>query len=158
MTIPTLVRRREQRSDDCRFWEGGQKRAPATSLSDWFTKDRDGEALKEMLSAIAGVDLAAKDDGYPVPGRALKESVERLVRRLFRAHPRAYEIYPTERGEIAVDVIGPVGKGLLLVCESSGVVTCYVTIAGENRRARYEDATRLPDAFLTEALAEIDEH
>lgn len=74
---------------------------------------------------------------------------------MYAVLPRRFEVYPMPDGEIAIDVRGGLGYGVLLLCESDGGVLCSVNMDGAHRRTRYSDAHTLPDGFVREALLEL---
>ena len=64
-------------------------------------------------------------------------------------------VYPTEDGEIALYFKSPVAKSSVLVLVGNdGQGACFAYVNGKNRRARYEDASELPD-FVREQLRQL---
>ena len=113
-------------------------------------------AIDAVLS-VDRVDETAREEGYPSPSDMAKNKARGVLRGLLRKFPRLYEVYPTSEGEIAIEAPGIRGRGVLILCDSRGGAACFVTIDHENRRARYNDAAKLPDAFVIQALQEQDE-
>lgn len=108
------------------------------------------------LDTLAAIDDEAAEEGYPPPSEVAKRNAGRVLAWLAKAHSRDLDVYPTEDAEVAVDVAGAKGCGVLVLFGSAGGATCFVTMNGDNRRARYKDGGRLPDAFLKEAMAELE--
>ena len=75
---------------------------------------------------------------------------------MYGISPRRFEVYPTPDGEIAIDAPGGPGRSILLLCDSDGGALCLVNMNGDHRRARYSTAGILPDGFVRDALAELE--
>jgi hypothetical protein len=112
--------------------------------------------LRQALGELARLDEQSREEGFPPPSAVAKAIAERIVTELLPRFPRGYDIYPTSEGEVAVEPASRPGRGVLIVCDPKGGVACYVTIDGKNRRARYDDASRLPDSFIAEAIRDLD--
>ena len=115
------------------------------------------EALvpSDLRAAMCDLDDAvneAREDDFPEPSQRALKIAKRLLRDLYRLHPCRLETYPTPDGEIALVVPGGFGRSVVLLCDSDGGVLCLVNLNGEHRRARYSNATMLPDGFVREAL------
>ena len=113
----------------------------------------------ELRDALRDLDEArdeAREEGFPPPSDAALRNARGLLRAMHGVSPRRFEVYPTPDGEIAIDAPGGPGRSVLLLCESDGGALCLVNMNGANRRARYADATALPDGFVRDALGELD--
>src|ERR1700688_144715 len=109
-----------------------------------------------LHAALAELDQAEKeaaDEGYPEPSAAAKDHARRILDSLSLAALLAPSVYPTEDGEVAI-MFRKRGRhaAVVVLCDSSGGAICLSSIAGENRRARYDRATAIPDAFLKAEL------
>ena len=111
--------------------------------------------LSAAAADLAEVEVEALEEGFPRPTRLALETAERLLRDLYSLSPRRYEVYPMPDGEIALPG-GARGRSVVLYCEPQGGVLCLVNIEGAHRRAAFDDAALLPDAFVREALEELD--
>ena len=109
----------------------------------------------ELRDALRDLD-EAREEGFPPPSDAALRNARGLLRAMHGVSPRRFEVYPTPDGEIAVDAPGGPGRSVLLPCEADGGALCPVNMNGANRRARYADATGLPDGFVHDALGELD--
>ena len=99
----------------------------------------------------------ALEEGFPAPSDTALKNAHRLLREMYEIAPWRFEIYPTPDGEIAIDVPGGFGRSVLLLLDSDGGALCLVNMKGEHRRERYSDTDRLPDGFMREALAELEQ-
>ena len=65
-------------------------------------------------------------------------------------------VYPTEDGEIALYFKSPVAtSAVLIVVGNDGQGACFSHVKGKNRRARYDDASELPDVFVRAQLQQL---
>lgn len=99
----------------------------------------------------------AQEEEYPVPSEIAQKNARRLLREMYMKFPRRYGVYPTPDAEVAVDAPDGKRQSVLVLCDSDGGVLCLVNVKSRGRYARYDSATTLPDGFLTEALAELDD-
>ena len=97
----------------------------------------------------------AAEDGFRPPSGLAVDNARRLLKSLFQAFPRRYEVYPTPDAEVAIDAHGGPGASVIVLCESDGGALCLVNIGDCQRRARYSAADTLPDGFVKEALLEL---
>ena len=95
------------------------------------------------------------DDAEPMPPTPVLDEAKRIVRQLRQHLPPDTDVYPTDGGNIAVELYGDSGHGFLLVCEPGGSALCIVTVKGVSRRARYESSDTLPDGFVLEGLKDV---
>ena len=128
-----------------------QSFGPSHSLSSHSAN----EILEDALAELSGVEAEAVAEGYPSISEAAKNHARRLIIDLATRYSLPIATYPTEDGEIAIDIRGKDRRAVLILLDRSGGAICFVTVSGENRRARYESASRLPDGFLADAMTEI---
>ena len=137
--------------------------SPSASVVDWRLAEIvevAGGVNSELREALRDLDAAereALEDGFPVPSKFALENARRLLRAMYRISRRRFEVYPTPDGEIAIDAPGGPRRSVLLLCDSDGGALCLVNVNGKHRRARYSDASSLPDGFVREALAELNQ-
>ena len=113
--------------------------------------------LYESLNDLQGAENEAYEEGFQTPSNLALSNAERLIKEMYALSSRRYEIYPTPDREIAIDAPGGFGRSVLLLCDSDGGALCLVNINGRHRRARYSSTELLPDGFLREALAELEQ-
>ena len=111
--------------------------------------------LAEALAELDDVPAYAEETGVKQPANPAFANTRRLLKSLYRIAPRAYSIYPTAGGHIAIQTRGGKGRIAVIQCEADGSVLCLVSIGADHRRARYSSARGLPDAFIREALAQL---
>ena len=119
-----------------------------------------GEHPPDLHDALHDLDQAkeeAREDEFPAPSGKALGNARRLLHTMYRISPRRFEVYPTPDGEIAIDAPGAPGRSVLLLCDSDGGALCLVNMNGAHRRARYSDTRGLPDGFVREALAELEQ-
>lgn len=133
-------------------WTPEQVQAAVTSIESLPTAD-----LRASLCDLDNAVEEAAEEGFPEPSRLALTSARSLLQDLYRLRPSRLEVYPTPDGEIAVVVPGGHGRSVLVLCDSQGGALCSVNLNGCHRRARYDTATMLPDGFVRDAIAELDE-
>lgn len=111
--------------------------------------------LNDVLADLREVADEAREEGFPVPSRIAIANSEQLIKNLYEISPGRYGVYPTQDGEIAIDIFNGKGSSIILLCDSAGGTLCLVNIDGNRRRAHYSRANALPDGFVREALAEL---
>ncbi len=111
------------------------------------------QALKDLLATTS----EASKEGFPLPSDKALNNAEHLLKEMYVISSRRYEVYPTPDGEIAIDAPGGYGSSVILLCGSDGGALCLVNMNGQHRRARYSSIETLPDGFLREALAELEQ-
>ena len=114
------------------------------------------DELNDALCDLQQATDEAHEEGFPVPSGVALENAVRLLREMYGISPRRFEVYPTPDGEIAIDAPGGPGRSILLLCDSDGGALCLVNMNGDHRRARYSTAGILPDGFVRDALAELE--
>ena len=101
------------------------------------------------------MDQEVADESLPeiIPGT--KDQARRILFAL-ATQSIAPTVYPTEDGEIALYFKSPVAtSAVLIVVGNDGQGACFSYVNGENRRARYDDASELPDSFVREQLRRL---
>ena len=111
------------------------------------------EALRDLYQVVDEAD----EEGFPKPGGAALKNAKRLLREMYAISPRRYEVYPMPDGEVAIDAPDSRGSSVLLLCDSEGGALCLVNMKGKHRRARYSTTEALPDGFIREAMAELEQ-
>ena len=115
-----------------------------------------GENDLELIE-LSVVKDEAREEGFPIPTDLASKNANRLLKEIFRLSRRRFEVYPMPDGEIAIDASDGQGSSVLLLCDSVGGALCLVNMGGKHRRARYSSADALPDGFVREALAELEQ-
>ena len=115
-----------------------------------------------LLAALSDLKKAvneARDEGFQPPSDEALQNAGRLLRDMYGLRRCLFEVYPTEDREVAVSAPGGHGRSVLVLCDSDGGVRCSVNLNGQHRRAVYDpdSAVKLPDGFVREALAALDE-
>lgn len=111
--------------------------------------------LKDALVDLQEVIDEAREEGFPVPSDIAIANSEQLIKNLYEISPSRYGVYPTQDGEVAIDIFNGKGSSIILLCDSAGGTLCLVNIDGNRRRAHYSKVNALPDGFVREALAEL---
>ena len=110
---------------------------------------------REAHRALSMIDDESREEGFPLCSDGVKNEASTLVDLLVQHFPRRYEVYPTDHGEIAIEAPSGPRRGVLIVLNGTGGASCFVTYDGKNRRATYDDAGCLPDAFVIEAMRSL---
>ena len=111
--------------------------------------------LTDALNDLHKATEEAHEEGFPIPSNIAIRNSEELVKKVYGIFPSRFEVYPTQDGEIAVDIYNGKGSSVILLCESAGAILCLVNINGNSRRAHYTQVNMLPDGFVKEALKEL---
>ena len=113
----------------------------------WFT-----DALEELEQ----VDREAAEEGLPPSSELAKRNARHILNVLAQIPSPAPSVYPTEQGGIAILFQNRrVQGGVLILCEQDGSGACFSTISRKKRRARYDDASDLPGAFVISELKKL---
>jgi hypothetical protein len=145
---------------DATWWEHTTRPLGAEWLGQYPDEsDNDATKLEDLRraeNALRDVDDESREQGFEPCSAVAKGTATTVLTGLSRRFPRReWEVYPTQEREVAIEVRGPAARGLLILCDAQGGATCFVTIDGKNRRARYDDASRLPDSFVIDAMREL---
>ena len=127
-----------------------ESRIPASTATRSMPAD-----LAEAIAEIDDVPAYAEEIEVEMPSDAAFDNARRLLEAMYGIAPSRYSVYPMPDGYIAIDARGRKGRIAVVMCGSDGSVLCLVTIGSNHRRARYSEATNLPDGFIREALAEL---
>ena len=113
--------------------------------------------LQDALAELESIDDEITEEALPKIQSHTKDKARAIISAL-ATQSVAPTVYPTMDGEVAVYFKSPVATSslLILVC-NDGQAACFSYIAGKNRRARYEDATELPDEFVKAQLRALKE-
>ena len=120
------------------------------------TPVEDDGYLRDALAKLDDVVGEARAEGFGEPSEQAIENARTLVKQVTRLHSASIEVYPTSDRDVAIYAPGGQGRSVEVLCESDGGAMCLVNLDGQHRRAIYDSADMLPDAFLREGLAEID--
>lgn len=120
-----------------------------------FGKEDYPSDLIEALNELEQVERTASEEDLPVPSEHAVENARRMIREIYALTEFDFEVYPTPDQEVAIDVIGDNKCSVIVLCDSDGGVLCLVNTVGTQRRARYSNASSLPDGFVREAFAEL---
>ena len=112
------------------------------------------EHLKHAMADLDAVRAAAKEEGYPVPSKALVSKVGDLLSRVFDVAPRRYSVYPMEEGEIAIHASNEPTGAVVITCLPHDI-WCVVSIGKSRRRAWFQSMDELPDPFMCKALEDL---
>lgn len=112
--------------------------------------------LPDALDELDQIDHEAAEEGWPRGNNPSKGSAKRVIIELSRGMYQQPAIYPTEDGEIAILFQKQSAQaGVLILIDGAGGGACFSTIAGKRCRARYDDASDLPDAFVKGELLKL---
>ena len=121
------------------------------NLFDYVSHD-----LEDALTDLHASMDEASEEQFPIPSQIARSNAESLLKKMYEISARRFEVYPTPDGEIAIDAPGGHGRSVIVLCSSDGGALCLVNLSGHHRRARYSTADTLPDGFLRDALADLD--
>lgn len=112
--------------------------------------------LSDALDELKEADDESTEDGLRLCSQIAKGNAKLILESLSEIEPLRPNIYPTEDQEIAIFFRKERGGGtVLLLSDSVGGGACFSSINGKNRRARYDDSTDMPDAFVKEQLLKL---
>ena len=121
-------------------------------------QDHAGAWLPEALDELSDVDAEAQEGGYEPPTEQAKNHAERILKSLGHRGGGwpAPSVYPTSDREVAIFFRSESRRAsVLILCASDGQGACFAFADGRGRRARYEDAGELPDAFAWAQLQKL---
>ena len=108
--------------------------------------------LADAIGELAEVDDEVAEEALPELLANTKKHARRIIFALAK-QPIAPTVYPTADGEIALYFKSPVAaSSVLILIGNDGQAACLSYINGKNRRARYDDASDLPDEFVKEQI------
>ena len=112
--------------------------------------------LNDALQELEEADQDAEENGWLLPSSSAYRNARTLLPRLYRLSPRRFSAYPLLDGEIALDATTKSRHAVVVICEADGSVLCLVNIHRRERRAKYADASDLPDSFIREAFRDLE--
>ena len=113
------------------------------------------EWLKTALAELNDIDKEVAEDNLPEIARGTKDQARRIIVALAN-QSIAPTVYPTEDGEIGLYFKSPVvTSAVLIVVGNDGQGACFSHVKGKNPRARYDDASELPDVFVRAQLHQL---
>ena len=137
---------------------GRMERIEATAFASAADLLRDDHPhLQAALSDLDGAVDEAREEGFDtVPSDEAVENAQRVLRCMYALCRSRFEVYPMQDGAVAISAPGGPGRSVLVLCDRDGGALCSVNLSGKHRRAVYDSAAILPDGFVREALAELD--
>ena len=130
---------------------------PLVPFNTWENRPLGLEWLKNAIAELEHIDDEVVEEALPGIRSDTKDKARKIIFALMH-QPIAPTIYPTMDGEIALYFKSPMTtSSVLLLVGNDGQAACFSYIDGKNRRARYEDATELPDEFVRAQLRSLKE-
>ena len=156
------TRQRTDRSDSSLsvgpFWTQtltGTQGAPWSAFQNNQVVVARREWIDVALSELDSIDDEVAEEAFPEIRPATKDRTRRIIFSL-STQPIPPTVYPTGDGEIALYFKSPVSKGsVLILVGNDGQGACFSYVNGKNRRARYDDASELPDVFIRAQLRQL---
>jgi hypothetical protein len=128
-------------------YTGMRQRRKQGSISSW---------LSYALGDLKEADAESAEDGMQPCAQIAKDKAKQILESLSEFESLQPSVYPTEDQEIAIFFRKERGGGtVLLLSDSVGGGACFSSIDGKNRRARYDDSSDMPDAFVKEQLLKL---
>lgn len=113
------------------------------------------EWLDAALAELNDINQEVAEESLPEIVPDTKDQARRILCAL-ATQSITPTVYPTEDGEIALYFKPLAAKSaVLILVGSDGQGACFSYINGKNRRARYDDASELPDVFVREQLRRL---
>ena len=113
--------------------------------------------LANAIGELAEIDDEVAEEALPELAADTKKHARRIIFTLTK-QPIAPTVYPTTDGEIALYFKSPVAaSSVLILVGNNGRAACFSYINGKNRRARYDDASDLPDEFVKAQIRALKE-
>ena len=126
---------------------------PSLSRGPLSRREPTSDWLADALEELDQVDEEAAEEGLPLSNQLCKRNARNILKQLAQGTTPAPTVYATDNGAIAILFQNrETQSGVLILCEPDGSGACFSTTAGKKRRARYDDASDLPDAFVTSQL------
>ena len=108
--------------------------------------------LADAIGELEDIDDEVAEEALPELLANTKKHARRIIFALAK-QPIAPTVYPTADGEVALYFKSPVAaSSVLILIGNDGQAACLSYINGKNRRARYDDASDLPDEFVKEQI------
>ena len=113
--------------------------------------------LADALGELEEINDEVAEEALPELSADTKKHARRIISALTK-QPIAPTVYPTTDGEIALYFKSPVAaSSVLILIGNDGQAACFSYSNGKNRRARYDDATDLPDVFVKAQIQALKE-
>ena len=127
-------------------WRPFQETGGLTERREWFNA---------ALAELNDVDQEVIEENLPEILPHTKDRARSIIVAL-ATQSIAPTVYPTEDGEIALYFKSPVAtSAVLIVVGNDGRGACFAHVKGKSRRARYDDASELPDVFVRAQLHQL---
>ncbi len=111
--------------------------------------------IDAALTELNNIDDEVAEDALPEIHLDTKDKARKIIFAL-TTQPIAPTVYPTGDGEIALYFKSPIAtSSVLILLGNDGQAACFSYVNGKNRRARYEDASELPDVFVMAQLRKL---
>ena len=108
--------------------------------------------LASALEELEEIDREVLEDGLPTIKAETRYEAARILRELVRQTIQP-TTYPTNDGEIVIHFQSRgVQAAVLIELSNDGQAACFSYVGGKNCRARYDDSSDLPDAFVMAQL------
>ncbi len=118
---------------------------------EWMNSNANTDVLAESLASLDAIDIESRDRGFETCSEQAKATARRLLVELHCRFPLFYDVYPTDQKEVAIEVSGRKGRRVLILCGPDESAACFVTIDGDNRRARFTPSQK-PCPSLVSAI------
>ena len=105
-------------------------------------------SLVEALQDLAGVKAEANEQGYPEPTSGAIETAGVLVRKMHGISAQRYDIYPTDDGEVVIDVGEQGSRRLFVFCYPNRDVLFIGWVDGERRDLPVSFGEDFPAEFV----------
>ena len=108
--------------------------------------------LPSALEELEEIDREVLEDGLPGIKAETRREAARILRQL-EGQAISPTSYPTDDGEIVIHFESRAAPAAVLIeLSNDGQAACFSCVGGKNRRARYDDSSDLPDAFVMAQL------
>ncbi len=134
---------------------GGRPVDPGRPFPETHEPAQSREWFNAALAELNDIDEEVIEENLPEILPHTKDRARSIIVAL-ATQSIAPTVYPTEDGEIALYFKSPVAKSsVLILVGNDGQGACFSYVKGKNRRARYDDASELPDVFVRAQLQRL---
>ena len=106
------------------------------------------QSITDAIEELEDIDDEVTEEALPEIHADTKKHARRMILAL-ENQPIAPTVYPTTDGEVALYFKSPgAASSVLILVGNDGQAACFSYVNEKNRRARYDDAADLPDAFV----------
>ena len=113
--------------------------------------------ITDAIEELEHIDDEVTEEALPEIHADTRKHARRMILAL-ENQPIAPTVYPTTDGEVALYFKSPsAASSILILVGNDGQATCFSYINGKNRRAQYDDAADLPDAFVKAQVRALQE-